>query len=347
MDEQKRYQKMKHRQIELAQTGDEDLGPFKLLPGTWINEEIAPGVGDGRGWNVIALPFGGAQPPFRVLMNQYNESLTFSLVDKGVPNRGIVNDPAVNSTDQRIVTLDYQQSIHQAAADDFPQSGEAGVADLAIHHEPGLFLHMLSHETDGIDIGRLATVPHGDSALGLGRSEVVDGLAQIPNDVSAIAVGVGDDIENSPYLAPYKHFRDNRFTGVVNLPGFPGFNPLNTTELLHAANAGIDVKRTTVLDFDTTLEKAGIVNIPFIVKEANAATMKSTFWIQELEDAGDCERPKLRLQYLQVVMLDFFIPRRDGMPGPIRWPHISINTMVKVAEPEPEDVKYMVSPPTA
>jgi len=336
------HKKFDKRQIELAQTGDEDLGPFKLLPGIWKNEEINPGVGDGRGWNVIALPFGGARPPFRVLMNQYNETLMFSLVDKGVPNRGITNDPDVNSTDQRIVTLDYQQSIHQIAAADFPVSGEAGGAGLAIHHEPGLFLHMLSHETEGLDIGRLATIPHGDSALALGRSDIVNGLAPIPETVSALAVGVGDDIENNPYLAPYKHFRDNRFTGVVNVPGFPGFNPLDTTELLRAANQGIAVKQTTVLDFDTTPEHAGIVNIPFIVKEANAASMKSTFWLHELAEQDENGRPKLRLQYLQVVMLDFFTPRRDGMPGPIRWPHISINTMVKVAEPEREMSRHMV-----
>lgn len=339
----KLHEKMGRRQIQMAQSGDDDLGPFKLLPGTWMNEKDSKGVGDGRGWNLIALPFGGARPPFRVLMNRYNESLTFSLVDKGVPNRGITNDTNVNSTDQRIVTLDYQQSIHQVAADDFPKSGDAGDPGLAIHHEPGLFLHMLSHETNNIDIGRLATIPHGDSALGLGDSQVVDGLAPIPRPVDAIAVGAGTDIENSPYLAPYKHFRDNPFTGGVNAPGFPGFNPFDTTELLHLANNSIEVERTTVLDFDTTLEQAGIVNIPFIVKEANAASMKSTFWIQELKKP-DANGRTLRMQYLQVVMLDFFIPRRDGMPGPIRWPHVSINTMVKVAEPEQDTMKYMLSP---
>ncbi|ETX30821.1 heme-binding protein [Roseivivax isoporae] len=338
------YQKNERRHIEVAQTGDDDLGPFKLLPGTWTNAEVAPGVQDGRGWNMIALPFGGARPPFRVLLNQYNESLMFTLVDKGVPNRGVRLDPDVNSTDQRIVTLDYQQSIHQVAAADFPESGEAGGAGLAIHHEPGLFLHMLSHETNGIDIGRLATIPHGDSALGLGTSAVVDGLAPIPETVTALAVGVGTDIENSPYLAPYKHFRDNVFTGTVDpvqVPGFPGFNPLDATRLLRLGNDQLNVTRTTVLDFDTTLEEAGIVNIPFIVREANAASMRSTFWIQEI--AQDDGSTLLRMQYLQVVMLDFFIPRPDGMPGPIRWPHVSINTMVKVAEPDPEVGKYMTT----
>ena len=30
-------------------------------------------------------------------------------------------------------------------------------------------------------------------------------------------------------------------------------------------------------------------------------------------------------------MLDFF-PRRDGLPGRIGWPHVSINTLTKVSD---------------
>jgi hypothetical protein len=41
--------------------------------------------------------------------------------------------------------------------------------------------------------------------------------------------------------------------------------------------------------------------------------------------------PVLRLQYSQVIFLDFF-PRRDGALGLIRWPHISINTLEKTPE---------------
>jgi hypothetical protein len=59
--------------------------------------------------------------------------------------------------------------------------------------------------------------------------------------------------------------------------------------------------------------------------------MKATFWIQELaEDTAD-GNPKLRLQYLQVVILEF-APRRDGTPGLIHWPHISVNTLESALE---------------
>ena len=59
--------------------------------------------------------------------------------------------------------------------------------------------------------------------------------------------------------------------------------------------------------------------------------MNATFWIQELAQADPNGRPALRLQYLQVVMLDFF-PRTDGLPGRISGPHVSINTLQKPAD---------------
>lgn len=323
MIDQKRIEAMRAtgRRIEPATSGDEDLGPLQHLPGTWKNEPSLPG----RGWNMIALPFSTApDTPFnyRLLVNQYNETLKFSLVDKGVPNRGIeIGNPTVN-TDQLVVTIDYEQMIQQIAADDSPNSGLAGGVGLPIHHEPGLWLHMTNFQTDGLDIARLATIPHGDSVLALGRSSVAEGASGIPV-INGLPIGGPTSLDH-PYLAPYKHFRDNLFEGL--------FDPTLPNALLDEANKGVDIVRTTTLEVDTTMNSGGIKNIPFIVKQANAAEMKSTFWIQELAETGPDGKPKLRMQYSQIVMLDFF-PRRDGLPGLIRWPHVSINTMEKVEGP--------------
>lgn len=308
----------KGRTIGPAKSGDEELGPLKNLPGMWRN---LPGL-PGRGWNMIALPFAtapGSRLNYRLLLNQYNEELKFTLVSKAVPNRGISSDNPPIQTDQFVVALDYEQTISQIAADDFPQSGLAGSAGLAIHHEPGLFLFMANEVSDGVDIARLATIPHGDSVLALGTSEESDGPPTI-FDVNGLPVGVPQDL-TSPYLTPYKHFHDNLFESL--------FDPTIPNELLKAANAGVAIRRTTTLALDTTLQTGGIVNIPFVVRQANAASMRSTFWIQELEELDANGNPKLRLQYSQVVLLDFF-PARDGLPGRIRWPHVSINTMEKV-----------------
>lgn len=323
------------REVTDAVTGDDDLGPFKLLPGTWSNE---PGLA-GRGWNMIALPFGppaGAtfRPPYRLLMNQYNENLVFDLVDKAVPNRGIGPGAAGPlSTDQLLVTLDYEQGIKQIVAEDFPASGLGGPADAAIHHEPGLFLNMTDPlNEDNTDIARLATIPHGDAVLAMGTVKVTDGPPEIPA-LNALPLGVVQDVETNRYLQPYKHFKDSPFRGL--------FNPTEPTALLTAANQGVDIIRTTELTFDSTLPTGGISNIPFVVRQANASEMKSTFWIQEVrQEDGSIG---LRLQYLQIVQLDFF-PRFDGGPGKIKWPHVSINTMAKLPPEETKDRAYLVMP---
>jgi len=308
-----------NREITVAVPGDDDMGPLKNLPGTWVSE--------GRGWNMIALPFATSESgglPFRLLLNQYDEVLEFTLVDKGVPNRG-VDATFVKQTDQAVVTLDYQQVIHQVAATDRPESSVAGAPGLAIHHEPGLFLNMINLVEDGIDVARLATIPHGDAVLALGTSTEVAGMPPIPG-VNGLPVGVHQDLA-SPYLEPYQHFHAEPFKGNVTAPGFPGFDPVAPHLLLELANQGVAVKSTMVLALDTSTETGGIHNIPFIVKQANAVSMKSTFWIQELEG----EPARLRLQYLQVVNLEFF-PRVDGLPGRIAWPHVSINTLEKVSD---------------
>ena len=310
------------------------IGPLKLLPGEW--------KGVGTGWNMIALPFQGSPGKYRILMNQYNEKLLFSFVDDNVPNRGIdfrrgfiKSDP--EQFDQKLATLDYQQTIEQVVADDFPKSGLAGGKGLAIHHEPGLWLHMKDKRTNGLDIARLATVPHGNSLLALGKSKTVKGMPDIP-PISGLPFGRfedldsgGYDVHEDRYLTPYKHYIDNPFFG--NVPGnigFPGFSPKNMNAILQFANQGVKVKKTTILTVDTEIEDGAVSNIPFVVKQAEPVSMKSTFWIQELAEKGPDGNPKLRLQYSQVVMLDFFSPREDQMPGRISWPHISINTLEKV-----------------
>jgi hypothetical protein len=310
------------RYVRVAQPGDPDLGPLQLLPGRWVSS--------GRGWNMIALPFARAAGSFldyRLLLNQFDEELNFTLVDKAVPNRG-VDDSHTVQTDQFVVTLDYEQVIHQVAVEDRPASQVTGAPGIAIHHEPGLFLNLTNEIPDGFDVARLGTIPHGDSVLALGNSSVVNGAVTIPA-VNGLPIGVNQSLDN-PYLEPYRHFHDNPFVGNVG-PGFPGFDPVAPHLLLTLANQGVAVTRTTELALDTTLATGGIKNIPFIVKQANAVSMKSTFWIQELAETGENGLPKLRLQYLQIVILDFF-PRRDGLPGVISWPHVSINTLEKVSD---------------
>ncbi|MFZ6707853.1 heme-binding protein [Undibacterium sp. TC9W] len=172
--------KAQGRTISKASIKDDELGPLKLLAGKWRNVN---GL-EGHGWrNMIALPFvapASAKTDFRLLLNQYNEELDFTLVDKGVPNRGVTKTATglINS-DQFLAALRYQQSITQIAEDDFPVSGLAGKPGTPIHFEPGLWLHMANQVSTGHDIARISSVPHGNSVLALGQHTEVAGAPVI------------------------------------------------------------------------------------------------------------------------------------------------------------------------
>ena len=351
-----------------ATEGAESLGPLGLLPGTWANirpeyrwknddgepdefmgEGSDAGKGksplDGRGWNMIALPFirAGGGPPYRVMMNQYNEVLDFQFIDDDVPNRGIGGNPRDN-TDQKVVALDYTQRIRQLIASDGNARGPGLTPGADIHHEPGFFLHMQApHQIDGFSIARLATIPHGNAANAIGKHKEIPGAPTIP-DLSGFPEGASTfDIEdvvrengNQGYTAPYFHFSrgQNPFKGVVQSPNFEGFFPDNNNFLIQRAVDRIKhkVTHTTELVLDTDVMEGGIVNIPFIERQADAALMRSTFWIMQLDETGPLGHPRLILIYSQFILLDFFL-RRDGREGLIRWPHISINMMEKIARP--------------
>lgn len=330
------------RRRETATPGEPSLGPLKHLPGLWKNtwtagESRAPPL-SGRGWNMIALPFiaGAARPApdYRILMNRYNEELRFREVDKGVPNRGVIRDQRSNRT-QKIVALDYEQVIRALVGADFPRSAAVPPptnpdGDLAggrcadatgercpvIHHEPGLWLNILDFEADDVDIGRLGTIPHGNSVLALGRSQAPRAGAPQIADVSVLPLGGPANMDH-PYLAPYVHFRDAPFDGL--------FNVLEPGALLRRSTPA-NVVTTTTLAVDTTLASGGVVNIPFIRRHADVTSMRSTFWIMELDERDARGDPVFVLQYMQVVMLAFF-DRFDGAPGLIQWPHVSFNTL--------------------
>lgn len=339
------------RCVEPPKPFDERLGALRKLPGIWINSN----KGEPAGWNAIALPFfSGGRSSYRLLVNHYREALQFDVADPAVPNRGVLaNQPGSENVTQLLAALDYQQLIQQVATEDFPQSGLAQDPDAFIHHEPGLLLHMKNETTEGINIARLGTIPHGDALLAMGRydpgaSELeledgnppeigrVNGLPEGVFTTDPITPPVGPISASPPlsgYLTPYTHFFNTPFRGTVpaSALSFPGFDPSHPEVLLNLARSSMsNVKNITTLTFTTSAtEDAGIRNIPFIVKQANATSMVSTFWIMELDEEGVDGEPKLVMQYLQVVMLDF-IPRFDGIPGLIGWPHISINTLEKV-----------------
>ena len=390
------------RQIFIADQGDEYLGALRWLPGTWENTEELKG----HGFNMIALPFildpqSIAENGYRLLMNQYDETLSFELIDKGVPNRGskTIRDPATGQIitqqdDQTAVALTYEQVVFQRGFEDSFLEDFSGTTsklsqtnisavfnDKPIHHEPGLWLHMTNKNTfqdngTELSIARMGSIPHGNSFIAVGSSSEIE-WAQIPADqklnliprINGVVVGGGsnpderalDPIYDSEtgdisidYFAPYRHFHQNPFKGSINIDGFSGFEPVDTTLLLrHSLDNILDkigtIKNVTRLRVDSTIDHAGINrvsnpsigNTPFITRQADTTAMNCTFIIYEIEDT---KTGSLRyfLQYAQNVILDF-IGRPDGHPGRARWPHVSINTLERVSEPSPQAIMKALS----
>ncbi len=323
------------RSHRIAHQNEPGLGHLGLLPGVWGNADAYVD----HGWNMIALPLKvpGTQitPPqssaFRLLLNQYNETLTFSVIDTGVPNRG-PGQTLLFDTDQHLAALQYIQDITQNSATDFPttpSTPDTPKAVAGIHREPGLFLNMWSQTDGGPQIARLATIPHGNAVTALGDAVCYDGppnFAHIGDFLSpATGPGISADIDNDVFHAPYKIFRDAPFHGL--------FNPIDPLARLKG-DTPANVKRTTQITVDTTLASGGITSIPFIAKRANATAMRAVFFIEELDALPVGGVPQIVLQYAQKVVLDFAVS--PGDPNTlIKWPHISLNTMKLISPPPP------------
>jgi hypothetical protein len=95
------------------------------------------------------------------------------------------------------------------------------------------------------------------------------------------------------------------------------------TEVLRAQITKQTILETVVIAISTTpLLGGGIVNIPFLTKNANTAQMDAIFWIEKVQNPTFPNRQYMQLQYVQRVILDF-----DN----IHWPHVSVATLAKSA----------------
>ena len=287
------------------------LGHLAELTGRWT----------GPGMNIVALPkFGGRDPGFQVKLNATQESISFFNDVGNVPNRGN------NQPDIVITGLRYQQEVTDRG------TGHA------LHVEPGIMLNLPTNQVQTEPtVVRMGTVPHGDSFLAQGNSFAFGGAPQIgaadPTPFTLGPSGNRKNIQNSNYLSVYKNLK---------LPGsLTEENLLDPNSLLRQSNEnlrnhGFQIIRTVVLDFNAKPvggingvrpnsrdeDVGGIVNIPFVVENADANGMASRFWINTVKGRG--RRTFLQLQYTQTVILEFEV---GGVK--IKWPHISVATLTK------------------
>jgi hypothetical protein len=284
------------------------LGPLAELPGLWT----------GTGFNLIARPDFQNNKSFFLEINGTIENLEFTRIGGDIPNRGSQQGDAF------LHGVHYLQEVADCATHG------------ALHIEPGLWL-LIPPTTDPNvpqpTVVRHATIPHGDSLLAQSTFFTeVDGPPQIA-DVDSFPFtdptipGLNtpaQQILGPPYTDQYL----NRTLPTCCLP--PGLD-LNATVrnpalVLRAAINGQIITHTVVIVISTAAVagSTGILNIPFVVRNANALQMDAIFWIETVQPTtGD---PFMQLQYVQRVILDF--PAKPNGPI-IHWPHISVATLVK------------------
>lgn len=280
-----------------------NLGPLTQLQGQWQGQ-------GGQGWNVIAVP-GPGKDGFVLEVIPYEETLTFSpVVIAG--NRGPFTGTDLNSPEdvQNNVGLLYEQVITSVCTQQSCIDRGFG-SGTEIHAETGLFLY-LSNFDSGYNIARLSTIPHGNSVLALGNGD----LSPVQNPGNTFI----PDISSIPHPNPTPGL-DGYFDRYGQPFEFPQFDPGNPNTFIQKVIANENISSMTTLSFSTKNASGGILNIPFIQSNINAADMESTFWIEELSDGS------LQLQYSQNIDLVF---PPTGSTVSVTWPHVTVNTLQKV-----------------
>lgn len=274
-----------------------DLGPLARLVGTWTGR---------LGWNLIAVPTPGVADQFTLLVRPYYETITFTPLGVLVPDRGA-------SEILNIYGLEYSLRVSDLLTNE------------PLHLENGMWLYTKDPQDPGSPtIVRQAAVPHGNSVLALGSSRQAVGPPAIPT-LDTLPVGNPADPPMDGYTDPYIY-------PIPPVPGQPPFSTADANEVLRAAIKGQQILDTLTLSVSTQQPGGGgIVNIPFIQRNANATTFSATFWIETVRNPVTGERFD-QLQYSQQTNLEFIRCRSqcsgDGS-GLIVWPHVNVNTLVR------------------
>ena len=288
-----------------------DLGLLAKLPGRWT----------GRGFNLIGRPArqgDSGNPAFFLELNATRETLEFVAIGGDIPNRGEIEKTAL------LHAVHYLQSVTDC------------VTDTGIHKEPGLWVHVpATAENSSETYVRLASIPHGDSLLAQSTFFTTVKTGPTIKSVNALPFPLTDPIPDlnadppnpigPPYIDPYLH---DPLPADCLPKGLDAAKTIkDPTEVLRAQIQGQNITETDVIAISTKLppladapsQPGGIVNIPFVVKNANTVQMDAIFWIETVHHK-DFGKPYYQLQYVQRVILDF---------DDIHWPHVSVATLIK------------------
>jgi hypothetical protein len=276
-----------------------ELGPLARLVGTWTGRQ---------GWNLIAVPTPRSKPEgFTLLIRPYYETITFTPLGVMVPDRGASEILNING-------LEYSLKVSDL------------VTNEPLHLENGMWLYAPDpQDPNAPTIVRQAAIPHGNSVLALGNSQQFDGPPTIA-ELNTLPVG-SPDPPRLGYTDVYLH------PELPQVPGLPPFSTADANAVLRTAIEGQDILNTLTISVSTQPPSGGggIVNIPFIQKNANATTFEAIFWIETVKNDATGETFD-QLQYSQQTNLEFIKCGSGCSPdgsGLIVWPHVNVNTLVK------------------
>jgi hypothetical protein len=227
---------------------------------------------------------------FRLIVRPYAEVLTLEPIGAPVPDRG-GPDP-----DIFITGLMYETRISDLETNE------------PLHLENGMWLNL--GETQEQPIARIAAIPHGDTFLALGSATTISGAPDIPTP-SAI-----------PYIGPEPRFG---YTDPY-LVAVDGFSPGEPNTVLQKAIEGLTISETIELSLSTD-SGGGVLNIPFVQRNANTTAFSCTFWIETVQDQTTGDEVQ-QLQYTQQSNLEF-LPQFGDPEQLIVWPHVNVNTLRK------------------
>jgi hypothetical protein len=275
----------------LASTGDVqistgiDYGALAGLIGTWVGNQ---------GFNMIALP--NQQGGFGLLVAPYTETLTITAVPATTPDRGLTSIV-------QIPTLQYATTISDSRD------------NALMHVEAGFWETIPAADNGGLDIFRLATIPHGDALTAMGNSSTYSGTPNIDQSLSGVPTGA------LPQVNGYLDVYGPPFEFANYSPSFP--NHYLQYVLDQQAAMGKSITATTELSISTT-NQGGITNIAMVQNNTPTTQFDATWWIETVVDsAGNTTQ---QLQYSQRTLMSF--PISSDAPGTtIVWPHININTL--------------------
>ena len=265
----------------------------------------------GAGFNITPRPFFGSTPPFFLELNATQETLDFTAISGDIPNRGSVQ-PDIN-----LHGIRYLQQVTDA------------VTNSGIHIEPGLWLHVpaTTNPVAAESYVRQATVPHGDSliAQSIYAREVtgfptIDPVNSTPFKdavIPGLNTSPSEPITDPAYLAQYI---DGKLPSVGLPPGLDAAATIkDPTLVLNAQTAGQTITSTVAINISTVAPAGGILNIPFVTKNANAVQMDAIFWVSKVKRPDG--QHYMQMQYVQRVILNFI---------GIHWPHFSVATLVRI-----------------